>query len=600
LDDAALSRHRLGLLWDGKIFFHARILCLKRNVKSLSEKQFDVAIIGGGIYGATAAWEAASRGLAVALVEKGDFGGATSANSLKIIHGGLRYLQHLDLARMRESIRERRAMVRIAPHLVDPLPVLIPTYGYGMQGRLVYRFALLANDLISIDRNQGSDPSKHIPGGRIFSRRQAMAMLPGIRSRGLTGAALFFDAQAHNTERLTLAFVSTAVQAGAVAANYVEADGFLRRAGHVAGITAIDKVTGDRIEIQAKSVLNAAGPWADEVLSRLDGRARTFGKGFAKAINVVLNRQIFPEYAVGLASKQRFRDADARLDKGSRLLFVAPWRGRSLLGTTYAPYAGKPDDLRPRIEDVAEIIDDFNTLHPEAQLGLEDVSLVHCGLVPMDGLDARTGNVRLTKHYQLHDHSAEGAGRVLSLLGVKYTTARDVAQVAVDRLFRILGKPATRSVSSSTPLQGGEISALQKYLEAELTKRPPWLQEEEAIRLIANYGTAYHQVLKSVETRPTIGPEREGRNAVLAAEVRHAVNEEMALHLSDLVLRRTDVGTAGHPGSAVLDLCARVAAPALGWDETRIAAEVATVDRLYDFRREDEERNEAGMAAQTI
>ena len=217
---------------------------MKRDIEKLSETEYDVVIIGAGIYGACAAWEAASRGLKAALIDKGDFGSATSANSLKIIHGSLRYLQDLDFKRMRESSNERRVLMKIAPHLVHPMPVVMPTYGHGAKGKEIMKLALLVNDIITFDKNKGNSPEKHIPRGKIISKNECIEILPDIDKKGLTGAALWYDAQMHNSERLTLAFVQSAANAGADVANYVEADRFVMDGNKVTGVKAIDNLTG--------------------------------------------------------------------------------------------------------------------------------------------------------------------------------------------------------------------------------------------------------------------------------------------------------------------------------------------------------------------
>lgn len=231
---------------------------MQRNAIALTQNVYDLLIIGGGIYGACIARDASLRGLSVALVEKADFGCATSANSLKTIHGGLRYLQHGDLKRMRESIGDRKILMQIAPHLVHPLKVVLPTYGHGMRGKEAMALALAVNDLVSCDRNFLADPQKHIPPGRVISKNQCLQLLEGIDSQGLTGGAIFYDAQVYNSERLILSFLRSAVQAGADVANYVEVVGFLQMGDRITGVTAKDVLTGDSFQIQAKTVVNAS------------------------------------------------------------------------------------------------------------------------------------------------------------------------------------------------------------------------------------------------------------------------------------------------------------------------------------------------------
>ena len=185
---------------------------MKRDLSRLADREFDLVVIGGGIFGACAAWDAAQRGLSVALIERGDFCGATSANHLKMVHGGIRYLQHGDIYRLRQSSGERRAFLRIAPHLVRPLPVVIPTYGNGMKGKTVLRLGMGVYDLLTADRNRGiADPARHIPPGSSIGRGDVLRMFPGLPTRGLTGAGVFCDGQIYNPPRLVFAILQSAV-----------------------------------------------------------------------------------------------------------------------------------------------------------------------------------------------------------------------------------------------------------------------------------------------------------------------------------------------------------------------------------------------------
>ncbi len=215
---------------------------VKRDLGALAEREHDVVIVGGGIHGVAAAWDAASRGLRVALVEAEDFGSGTSWNSLKTIHGGLRYLQTLDLKRMRESIRERRTLLRIAPALVRPLPFVVPTYGHGPKGREALGLGLWLNDVVSSDRNRGLPAERQIPHGRLLSRREVLDLFPGVPEDGLNGGASWTDAQVESSERLTIGFARAAADAGAVLCNHLAAVAFLRRGAAVTGIRGRDSL----------------------------------------------------------------------------------------------------------------------------------------------------------------------------------------------------------------------------------------------------------------------------------------------------------------------------------------------------------------------
>ena len=220
---------------------------MQRDLATLARDEHDLLVVGGGMFGAAAALDAAQRGLKVALLERGDFCGATSAHSFKMIHGGIRYLQHADVSRIRQSARARSAFLRVAPHLTQPLPIVVPTYGWGMKSRPALGAAMAAYDLLTLDRNRGiADPARRIPRGRSWGRDEVLRRYPGIAQDGLTGAGVFCDGQMYNAPRLVLAFVQSAAAAGAMCANHVEVTGFLRRGARVEGVVARAVITTAR------------------------------------------------------------------------------------------------------------------------------------------------------------------------------------------------------------------------------------------------------------------------------------------------------------------------------------------------------------------
>lgn len=543
---------------------------MKRNLATLTNTVYDVLIIGGGIYGACVAWEASLRGLTVGLVEKSDFGSATSANSLKTIHGGLRYLQNADFKRMRESIHERKTLMRIAPHLVHPLPVLIPTYGHGTKGKEALSIAMAINDLVSCDRNQLQDRQKHIPRGRVISRQQCERVIPGMKTEGLTGAAIFHDAQVYNSERLTLAFLKSATEAGAQIANYVAVNGFVQQDNCITGVQAEDVLSGDTFEIQAKTVVNTTGPWINQVLGLLKEGHPGSKTGLAQAMNLV-TRPLFNDYAVGLSGS-------------NRLFFVAPWRGKSMIGTWQGVNNQEPEMFKITEETIQGFIDQFNQVYPAAQLTREDVSMVHAGLLPCSGVDPKTGEPVMTKQYQIRDHAQDGFTGLISVQGVKYTTARDVAQKVVNYLFKSWGKKSPKSVSSVTPIYGGQIEDFTAFLnQAMVRKKSEGWTEETIRRLVYNYGSSYPDVLSYYMKKQSNASEIE--RAVLKAEVLHAIDQEMAQKLSDVVLRRTELGSAGNPDYEALKLCAETMGSVLGWSRVKIEQELHEVSQLNSIAR---------------
>jgi glycerol-3-phosphate dehydrogenase len=547
---------------------------MNRDLARISQVVPDLLIIGGGIYGVCAAWDAALRGLSVALVERADFGHATSGNSLRIIHGGLRYLQHGDIWRVRQSIHERRAFMRIAPHLVRPIPVFIPAYGHGLSGREVLAVALALNGVIGVDGRRHREPPRWLPSNRLVSRAEALRLIPDIENTGLTGGAIVYDCQMAHSERLVLAFARSAARAGAQLANYVEATGLLREGSRVVGVRAVDTLTGAEHEIRARLVINASGPWVGRVLDLGSGRAAIRSGGLSKAFNIAVDRQLTGEYAVGVYSKRTFRDRDAILSKGSRLLFITPWQGRSLIGTVHRPYDGDPDDLKVSEDEIAAFLDDINGAYPAAGLTMQNISACYAGLLPAAGYDPGSHGVRLLKRFRIHDHERDGLHGLLSVVGVKFTEARHVAERVIDLAFTKLGTSPPKSATAETALHGGRIEDFEDFLGREVRRRPHGLSPEVTRHLIDHYGSAYGEVLELLGSDPRLAGGVGQGSPVIQAEVVHAVRSEMAQKITDVVLRRTTLGGADGRRDATLGVCAALMARELGWTPRRTQREI--------------------------
>lgn len=587
---------------------------MQRNLNQLAANTYDVLIIGGGIYGVCTAWDAALRGLSVALVEKGDFGHATSFNSLRVIHGGLRYLQHGALRRLRQSIQERTIFMRIAPHLVYPLPCLIPTYGHAMRGKEILTMALLINDLIGLDRNRLEDPQKYLPPGRIISREECLRLFPGVEKRGLTGGAVVYDCQMFSSERLILSFVRSASRAGAQAANYVEVFGFLGNGDRVAGVKARDLLNGNEIDIRARVVVNTTGPWLDRVLRLRDSRPPNQSLELSKAFNILINRQLIPDYAVGIYAKNRFKDPDALLSKGSRLLFVTPWHNRSLIGTVHLPYDCDPDHCAVTEDEIEGFLAQINEAYPAAALERRDVCFTYGGLLPRD--NHGTKGVQLVKRYRIVDHKKEkGVEGLVSVIGVKLTEARHVAEKAVDLVFAKLGGKPPKSATATTLLHGGHIRQFSAFITEEVKGNPVYASADDFQRLIQLYGSAYPDVLRYLDEGCALSPAKTishsvnmyssshrteeqsvaifsrpndsspaGNRSLIHAEVLHGIREEMAQKLTDVVFRRTTLGIAGKQGDDVLRSTAAIMSKELGWDDMRTLQEISEVKTFFSAR----------------
>ena len=305
---------------------------MQRDLRRLADTRFDLAIIGAGFYGALAAWDATLRGLSVALIDRGDFGAGTSFNNHKTLHGGLRSLQSMNFAQMRLFIRERRALARVAPHLVRVMPFVVPTYQHVARSRALMRVALAINDTVASDRHQGlDDPALRLPASRTISRDECLRLNPLISPDGVTGGAVWHDYQMLNPDRMTLSCVLSAAARGAAAANYVEATALIRETGRAAGIRVSDRRTGDAFDIRARTVLNAAGPWAASLLASLDPKLTAPAAHLSLAMNLITG-PLPVQQGCGGRSRGRF-------------LFLIPWRHVSLVGTSHDHYDGGPEPV---------------------------------------------------------------------------------------------------------------------------------------------------------------------------------------------------------------------------------------------------------------
>jgi len=554
---------------------------MKRDLGRLETDEFDLLIIGGGIYGAATARCAALHGLKVGLIEKTDFSCATSSNSLKIIHGGLRYLQHGDFRRMRRSIRARRTLLRIAPHLVDPLKFVIPTYGHFLTGKEVMALALAANNLVSWDRNRSTVPSKYIPAGRVISRRECLDYLPNIEKNGLTGGAIWYDCIARNTERLTLEFILAAVQHGAAAANYVMAESFILNGSVVRGVKAKDLITNQTFKIHSKVVINATGPWINNLLHLLS-QSDGLSVDWAKSVNVILKKPLFGDYAVGLFGQGSYKDKDAILSSGKRLIFCVPWRKGTIIGTTYKRYIGDPKNCHIEEQDVFDLLNQINIAYPTAKLSSEDVSFFHVGLVPIAAkTNMHQNSIQLMKRSRIYDHERMDARKgLITLNGVKYTTATELAKDALNLVFaKLHRRPPVEPHESLLP--GGETTSNISDFGA-LSKRSGHLIGMHTLKhLRDNYGSRYKMILELVEKDPELGGLIAKEHPIIKAEVIHAVREEMAQTISDLVMRRTNLGSFGDPGKTAITSCAEIMGHELGWDARRQQLEIDSLQNIF-------------------
>jgi glycerol-3-phosphate dehydrogenase len=542
----------------------------------LEDRVYDLLIIGGGIFGACAAWEATLRGYSVALVERTDFGAGTSANSYKFVHGGIRYLQHLDLARLRRSCHERSAMLRIAPHLVSPVPIVIPTYGLGRGGKPFLGTGMLVYDLLTADRNLGlRDRTRRVPITRFLGASAVRQLFPGIPTTRLTGGAVFCDGQMYNPTRLVLAFVRSAVEHGAVAVNHVTAERLLRADSTVIGAHVRDELSGDELDVRAHAVLNAAGPWVPWMMAETERAPLAQRGSYSRDACFLVRRRFAHDYAVALQG--RTRDPDAVLSRSARHLFLTPWRQYTLCGVWHRVWSEHPDRVRVGEREIAAYIDEMNEALPGLELRLADVTMWNAGLLPFGDNEPGAEDLRYGKRSHVIDHAVEhGLDNLVSLIGVRYTMARADAVRALDLISHKLGEPAERAPTDRTPVHGGDFDSFESLVRSVAREAPLDLPSGAVAALAHNYGTDFRKVLSLADGE---WDGCLGGSTTLKAEILHAIREEMAMTLSDIVFRRTDLATGEHPGAAALQVAALLAGGELGWDERRRRAEIAAVEK---------------------
>ena len=543
-----------------------------KNIK----KEYDLIIIGGGIYGATLLWEATLKGLSAILIEKGDFCNATSANSLKIIHGGLRYLQQFDLMRIRESSKELHTLMNIAPHLVQPLPCIIPTYRQLNKSKLAFRFAFKLHDLISFNRNIKIDPEKQIPSGKVVSINELHNLIPELELSGITGGALWYDAQDYNSERLVLSFIISAYNRGADAFNYMEMRNLIIRKGHVIGIKAYDILSRQELEIYGKITVNTTGPWMNRFNEHININHKESQSPFAKAVNIIIPRS-FSDCAFGLKSIAKVDD-NAQYN---RFIFFVPWRGATMIGTWYFWHHTSPDDITLKPNEFSACMSEIQNIFPNANITSDEVCFLHLGVVPVERNSAKE-KFLIKRHHSLIDHSRTGGpDNVISVLGVKYTTARNVAVKTVDFVSKKLGKKLNSSNSEPDHLIGGDIKCFDEFLQIKKASNYHTLTDRTIQHLAMNYGTKYEEIIELISDNKELGELVPGSEEAIKAELLYSIKKEFAYTLSDLLLRRTDIGSLGKPNDETINFCAAFMGKEMGWSGSEQQDQIESLLKVY-------------------
>ena len=534
---------------------------MKRFIESHSGKLYDIIIIGGGITGAAVAYEAASRGLSVALVEKGDFGAATSAATSKMIHGGLRYLANFELGIVRESLKERRILENIAPNFVYPLPFMVPLYNNSKNNQWILEPGMVIYDMLSYDKGFTWDRTKKIPLHRFLPGKKALELEPVIKAEGLNGAIMFYDCASIIPERLTLAFIKSAVKYGAVVSNYSRVEDFTREPGRVTGVIVRDLLNSKTIEVRGKMIINCGGPWADLILDIAGGKPGTQHVRRSEGIHIV-TRKLTNKYVVGA------------LTPNGRHCNISPWRGHSLIGTTDQEYKGDPDNYRVTRQAIEDFIREVNASFCDTELiKYADIMYAYGGLRPL--VEKETVDVyKTSRKYEIYDNAGDGIEGLITVEGGKYTTSRNLAEHVLKTVMRKSGTPYKKSITARRHLAGCEIPDIDSFIYSAKTANSDFNQSSMDY-LARIYGTEFNNVM-AIARKDKRYAEPLNAGGEMPAQVLYAVKNEMARTLTDILLRRTGLGTLGNPGAGVLDTVAETAAKELKWSPQRTSLELET------------------------
>jgi glycerol-3-phosphate dehydrogenase len=534
----------------------------------------DAVVIGGGMAGAGVARDLALRGASVALFEKGDFASGTSSKSSKLIHGGLRYLELGDFKLVRESLREKKTLERLAPHLVRPLPFLVPVYRGAARGLITVRIGMWLYDLLT--------PGKTTERYRVLRPVEALTMEPSVRAEDLRGAGFYFDDLLLYPERLCLENVLSAARHGARTFNYCEVEEFVHGRRGIEGVKVRDLLSGQVQAVRAATVVNCAGPWVDRIraVARVADRSPRVVRT-TKGIHCLLPRMT--DRAVYLSARDE------------RMIFVIPWREFSLVGTTDTDFEGDPDRLWATREEVTYLLEEVAKVLPDKRATFENVSYTYAGVRPLSfepGASASPGGAA-SKVSREHKVIPEGPdGRFFSVTGTKLTCFRSLAQDVGDRVMRALGR-AEKARTARLTLDGadeevGKIEA-RVWMDVSEEMAATGLSRGTLRTLVETYGRAYPRVLELGRKLPDGFERLCPSNPEIVAQLHHALREEQAVSLQDLLLRRTGIGQSRCQGLDCAEPIAARMAELGGWSRRRLDAELEAysqhVERSRRFRQ---------------
>ena len=555
---------------------------MRRNIEKFKHNHFDILIIGGGITGAAIAWDASLRGYSVALLEKNDYGHATSMATSKLIHGGLRYLGNYDFSLVRESLKERRYICDIIPHLIRPLPFLFPIYKYTPISKWLLNAGLYFYDLLSFDKNLVKESSSRLKNHSWLSVKKTIKAESNLSQKDLLGSFLYYDIQNIYPERMHLDFILSANQRGAITSNYVEVKDFIfqqtldpvngenaNNKKKVIGVIAKNLVNkkSDDIEIHAKVVINCSGPWTNTLLNKATVR---------KPNRVVLSKGIH------LVMPRRQEDQAIFIEtKDNHHILILPWLNYTLLGTTDTRYTDSPDKVHVSKKDAQNFLDLVNEYYP-VKYKANEIIHAYSGLRSLITQNTNFENnpdntYKYSRRHKIVDHKYEGVSGLISVIGGKYTTSRELAEQTVDQAQRNYELGNMECATKITPLASANYGvSLSKFKNLAYQENEGKFSKKLIDHLFDYYGIYYKKILAIIKQNKNMG-ELIGPSSIrVKAEIQYAIEEESALTLSDFLYRRCGWGNEGLKDITILKSITDTMGKILRWSAKRKEKEISS------------------------
>ena len=558
-------------------------------IQQLENEQFDVVVIGGGVTGAWIALQCSSLGYKTAICERGDFAGGTSSASSKLLHGGIRYLQQLQLNKLRESSLERAEYIYAAPHLCTSVPFVVPTYKDLKRSKFILYCGILTYRLLGLGQNKviaNAELAKKNGETQHFSATE-LNKLCDLSHINHTGAIAFTETHMHDSERTVWSIIESAIKHGAIAANYTSITEIVSENEKTKGVNVKDNETGREFFVKSNIVINAAGPWVDDLNQQVGNPDKANGTAqlihnFAAGAHLV-TRQLTSKHAIAITTKQK---SVTTLDRGGRHIFIIPWRGFSLIGTSYRETKDPNGAENLGKEDLSQLLEAVNEMLPAAQLGPEDIKSAYVGLYPLRTNTQLKSTYQGSGEYILIDHQQEyGIEGLITSLGAKFTTGRILAEKTVRLVQKKLVAPITYTSSSTQQrkknfrirLCSSNYKNLEQFTDNKISSLRHRLPAETIRHLINCYGSHLDDFIEYLDANENsellLTAVVQGLPDILG-QVSWAIDKEMAIRLDDVLLRRTSVGHLGI-SSKEIEIVATLMQEKLDWTDQHTKAQIA-------------------------